>query len=353
MTVHVFTTSQCIHVWAQNTQDSGRNGKGTVYFENGKLYSYGSHFVIGRHITMPDGSAAVLLNSSHYSISTSRHQSYARSAVDHLPRYYVSHPGDSIKDELRRASGELKTALEFVGEAKNKRSRAKRVDAVVGIVSHANALAEAFGLSDRLALPDDIEGWLAADKARALAEKAAAVRKAKVAERKWVKEHQADIDAWCRGASVRWYSGYAPADFVAHLTPAQIKTRGETEEAAAAIWKAGAGKDPVWGARANIPARTLLRLASDGAEVETSQGARFPVEHAKRVWRILSRLKVTPGALPWAKNGHSIPLGHFTIDAVDEAGTVKAGCHVVEWREVEDMAIRLGLVSRDTSKAGD
>lgn len=81
----VFSNDMVAHVWAQMSQESGRSNNGQFYFEGRTLYSYGSHFVVG-HI-MPDGAA--LLNRDSYSITTSRHQSRADSAVSHRRRFYV------------------------------------------------------------------------------------------------------------------------------------------------------------------------------------------------------------------------------------------------------------------------
>lgn len=73
----VFDNRQCAHVWAQGTQYNGRGSKGSLFFEGARLYSYGTHFVVG--LLLPNGDA--LMNSESYSVSTSKHQSFARQAV--------------------------------------------------------------------------------------------------------------------------------------------------------------------------------------------------------------------------------------------------------------------------------
>lgn len=85
MTRTVFDNHGVAHVWAQNNQAEGRSNNGNFYFRGGALFSYGDHFVVG--MIMHDG--RVFLNSDSYSISTSRHQSYARSAVSHRERFYI------------------------------------------------------------------------------------------------------------------------------------------------------------------------------------------------------------------------------------------------------------------------
>lgn len=81
----VFNHSMLAHVWAQQNQPEGRASDGRMFFKDSKLWSYGSHFLIGK--IMPDGVA--LLNADSYSISTSKHQSYARGAVSHRRVLYV------------------------------------------------------------------------------------------------------------------------------------------------------------------------------------------------------------------------------------------------------------------------
>jgi hypothetical protein len=89
----VFTNDMVAHVWAQQTQDSGRSNNGQFFFTGRALWSYGSHFCVG-FIIPADASAGrpgpvALLESGSYSITTSRHQSRAASAVRHLDSFRV------------------------------------------------------------------------------------------------------------------------------------------------------------------------------------------------------------------------------------------------------------------------
>lgn len=84
MTRTVFDNAMTAHVWANQTTDSGRANNGNFYFQGRTLYSYGSHFVAGYYLPEkltggPRGPA--LLNADSYSISTSKHMSYAGRAV--------------------------------------------------------------------------------------------------------------------------------------------------------------------------------------------------------------------------------------------------------------------------------
>lgn len=84
MTRQVHPGSMVAHLWANASQDSARTNNGNFYFTGPRLYSYGSHFVVGLHLPF-DG--PTLLNADSYSISTSGHQSDARRAVSGRPIY--------------------------------------------------------------------------------------------------------------------------------------------------------------------------------------------------------------------------------------------------------------------------
>jgi hypothetical protein len=83
----------------------------------------------------------------------------------------------------------------------------------------------------------------------------------------------------------------------------------------------------------------LLRVKGDN--VQTSQGASVPIEHAKRLWPAIKRCRATETA--WQSNGHTMPIGHFRVDRIEADGTLRAGCHVIPFAELERMATTLGL----------
>jgi len=93
-------------------------------------------------------------------------------------------------------------------------------------------------------------------------------------------------------------------------------------------WRAG----QYFGCFYDVPA--MLRIACD--EVQTSRGARFPISHAKRGLAFVRRVRECGQA--YVRNGHTIHLGPYAIDRIEPDGTVKAGCHVVSWEEIERLA---------------
>lgn len=78
--------SEVAHNWANKT---GKAKKGfNVFYEDGYrgnvIYSYGYHFPIARHATLPNGKEAVFMTTRGYSVSTGSHISQVSSAISHL-----------------------------------------------------------------------------------------------------------------------------------------------------------------------------------------------------------------------------------------------------------------------------
>jgi hypothetical protein len=120
--------SQVAHVWNAQSDSRGQSNNGNVYFDGPALYSYGSHFLTG--YIMPDGVA--LLNGDSYSVSTSGHQSDARSAVSNRATFTIA------------GLTELAPMLRAISAGN--RSASRKAEARQLIRTHAEALAAAFRL---------------------------------------------------------------------------------------------------------------------------------------------------------------------------------------------------------------
>jgi tetratricopeptide (TPR) repeat protein len=77
----VFERAEVAHLWAHAAQPSARDKSGNFFFCGANLYSYGSHFVVARRCVRADGSVAYLWHDASFSVTTSRHQAYARQAI--------------------------------------------------------------------------------------------------------------------------------------------------------------------------------------------------------------------------------------------------------------------------------
>lgn len=132
-------------------------------------------------------------------------------------------------------------------------------------------------------------------------------------------------EQWANGAIDRLPHGAEP-------TEAQILQRHGAE---LAQWRACETRY----ISSAIPGAPFMRI--NGDNIETSQHASFPVADAVRAWPLIKRIK-RAGKI-WQRNGETIKLGHFQIDRIDASGNVRAGCHFVQWKEIEKVAAELGL----------
>lgn len=94
----VFSNSMVAHVWAQQTQDEGRNSSDTFYFKGTEIFSYGSHYLAAKmhKVGKIAGSleTIVLVNSYCYSNSTGKQLSHIERAVKGTKSFNVPRPDD-------------------------------------------------------------------------------------------------------------------------------------------------------------------------------------------------------------------------------------------------------------------
>lgn len=84
----VYETSMVCHLWANRHPHAIRNASGNVSAASGRIYSYGSHFVMGAFLDQPakGGEPLILWCTSTYSSTTTRHQSEAWRALSQTQR---------------------------------------------------------------------------------------------------------------------------------------------------------------------------------------------------------------------------------------------------------------------------
>lgn len=461
---NVFTNNEVPHVWAQQRQQSGRSGFGNVFFEGAALYSYGSHFLTG--YIMPDGVA--LLNSSSYSISTSKHQSRAAGAVRHRTTYRVpdltawehdlgrvardmrAKRGTISRDHAKRLRARIEAAALHLNDdtgaylsglarakwstIKAKAQRKADVNAkryARHALKTAKQLATDYGtrMSDKQFaqrlqyiesvsadyerarqykdLKDDLfeahkHGaagrpkvrailWRRLKAVRAAMNGGAVTRSLRYREgMKWLRTLRAGLDANQQPASYdkasRWFIitqqvegllGRHLGALTYRMPPAtrakleqlerdasnralNLQTAEEREafEAAAEkrnAWLRGEGyhghglHDERGGAllRATDVERDADGTITDGT-LETSQGARVPLVHAIRAFRFVKLCHDT--GRQWSANGRTVKVGHYRIDRIEPSGDFVAGCHRINWGEVERLAIALGVFQAPASE---
>jgi hypothetical protein len=291
----VHKSEMVAHLWANQSQSEARNTRGSIYFRGGTLYSYRDDFPISRHVETKRG-RAVLHTLDTYSSTTAKHCHYARMATNHMACFHVydleAKPGKQFKGYASR----LKGMIEDYAKARGRRPAILAV--MQSLVDEANIFAKFFGMKSRLFMPSNLDELVT--ECQAIAKRAAkqakfAAEKRKVAEQEKLHKAERWLDDWVMGY-----------DIIQGLEP---------------FYK--------------LPIR--LRIVGD--TLETSAGAEVPLEHAIRAFKIIRKLY-------WqGRKGfpaEPIRVGHFQIDKVDTDG-IKAGCHRIEWAEIDRVAVLAGV----------
>jgi hypothetical protein len=267
---------QVIHLWANQSQSDARCRN--AYFEGESVFSYGSHYELGRFI-MYRGVRVAMINSKGYSMTTQGHINSAYSATRHLPHLKTTGSLMDVRGALVEQQGKLLdilfdhfSGLKFrVGSKWDRESDygdeswVKEFNSLCVTLKHpelALDLNETFiGLYD-----SHIQLRLERD-AQLNTPEAIALRDAKAAKR-----HAGAIEKWRAGGTL-------------------------TKELR------------------NLP-RQLIRV--NGDTVQTSGGAEVPLSHALRLLKMVDR--------GTAKAGE--PVGSFTLLAI-QGDNVKIGCHTI------------------------
>jgi hypothetical protein len=303
----VFPNDMVAHLWANQAQEEARSSNGNFYFRGDIIYSYGSHFPIAQHVTGADGTRAILFTTRDYSATTTAHKTTVRRAIsEHVKLFTVAlikrNPyGDEI-DHSYSIRHYTKHIAECVDKAKKARGAAAYwAERARGTVEQANEYAAFFGLQDRFALPEDFEAIERRAQEKAVAHNARQEERNRVQRARWERERAEDA---------------------------------KRREALIPQWRAG---ENVYIGRTE---KCLLRVKDD--TLQTSWGAEVPLDHAVKAFKIIAHCKAA--ASEYRRNGHTVHVGHFAVDRIEPNGTLHAGCHVIEWDEIERIATALGVL---------
>jgi hypothetical protein len=311
-TVH--PTNEIPHLWFHglgNGQTYAKNAQGNLYFQgeydNAKIFSYGSHYEIARKVTTKRG-LAVLFNLEDSTVTTNGQKGLVRHAIPiETSVFYIPElTGNSVSPRmhtrnLESYSKRIESALLKAARAKSSWAKESNHDDAKQLTAERNAYVVFFGLRNK-----------------PLADVPALDSKAveKIKQRESARIKQVSEKTKKRNAEA-------------------LKLAADIED-----WKAGR---LAYGHFPNTPA--MLRISGD--EIETSLGARVPVEHAKRAL-ILVRAVVSRGET-WQTNGHTCHLGNYKLDRIEADGTLRAGCHVIARQEWERIAPAIEAYSEASS----
>lgn len=317
---HVFPSDEIPHLWAHQSQDSARASR--IFFEGLTIYSYGHHFPIARivysnHTREKDRKKAILFTSEGYSNSTGKHKNLVRRAISHelvftvpLSERYGMDTDSAV--HFRHYQEEVNSEYE---KAKKAREYSEsHYNQMMSQFQEACAYAKFFRIKCPVKLP------VTGRKLREFQDEVG--RKVRHAEELRLSriERQPELD---RKRREKWEK--KNQELLAHLAV-------QMED-----WKNGVSDYPPrlpYQRGMGYQSRQLpVMLRIKGDEVQTSMGARFPVTHAIRGLALVE--SCISSKREYKRNGHTVHLGNYSIDRVSAEGTVYAGCHVVEWREIE------------------
>ncbi len=285
------SNSQCVHVWAQQSQDEGRASG--VSFEYGRLFSYRT--CIAEFFDNPDSNeSTVIFNDYSYSSSTSMHQGLARQAVSGVKKIYIKGFGSRGTHTLKYGQGDFERELvaynhglvdELLIKASRARTRSDSYKAeALSIIQSLVDYAEFFGLTYKSENLDALQKS-AVEYARFRAESEKQEKEARILEQ------AENLQKWRNGEN----------------------------------------------ANSNFEV-TALRVS--GENIETSRGAVIPLEHGVKIWPLINKLHAT--GKTYTKTDRSINLGYFTVESFKN-DVLTVGCHQIPFNELEKIAFQLNL----------
>jgi len=241
-----------------------------VYFEGTKIYSYGSHYLMGQlHGNV------MLINSRGYSVTTAKHTRWLRNATSNRVQIFVPHCGYPL-DPLNK-SYLINQFLEAFDKFMTGRSYVnQRYSAIMASISEFNLYCETFGIKDRIDLGAELTAELNA--LREEKNRAEKLNDAKRLER--TKKEYAELEAKSEVDRIAWLNG------TGNVYPRS------------------------W----NTPVK--LRIKNDS--VETSQGAEVPLDAARKLF----------AAIEAGKNVKGLKIGMYTVDGVNKK-CINIGCHCI------------------------
>lgn len=326
----VFSNQMTIHIWAQQSQDHGRSGHGSLSFDGPTLKSYGTPIA---NFVEHEGRMACLITTRTYSTTTSGKHMPSDSDISGAAVFHVLYVGvdgyrsPSLPENYHAAN--ILALAEQYAQGMIRVSRAKiHAEAhyrdLLELRTMAHEYAHFFGLfmgEFDNQFPQPSQEAIAAAKERAKQDAAAnAASNHEEAQKQLAQFLAATIDE-------------LPYAFWRKADKKQIALANDRY---IARWRNGGTTRP--------PNSTPVLLCIRGDVVETTRGAEIPVAHAKRIWPLVQQAYISKTT--WTRHdSQQGAIGHFHVDSIEADGTLTAGCHVIPYAELAQIAAQLGLAS--------
>ena len=329
----VFSCREVPHLWANQTQDSARDSRQTIYFEGEIIYSYGYHFPIARIYTDKKGVKTVFFTTRGYSNSTSKHKSMVWRACSHLPsiqmanvildpkplfgkidnnhqkniKYYINEITDLITKFSKARCNKRYIYREMCTQLRELEDYITFFKIKSKIDSHTKKLIERVKSSE---WEESINAYKAREKERLNDPKLEEKReKARIArEKAKQKQYEEQIR--------KWRSFEASSPYLDNY---------------------------YWLTRAS-----LLRFNTDKQRVETSKSVQIPIEIAHKFYRYIKIVLAKGGCYNTDSCSYKL-LDVYDVNKISPQEIV-VGCHTILMEEVELIATQLKWNEHEENK---
>lgn len=390
----VVTGREVPHLFAARTQETAKNSCGSLWFTGGTLYSYRLSFPLARfHGTR------VLINADRASVTTSKHQAWARFALRHVES--VSLPDLHAVCYIIDRKSEIAAAEYIAARAKdiaaleNKRPRAdwkiRERDSEIAALKEAcryvwqdilgkrSDWTRAIGIKEKSDKAAKIARYTASrnrlesgmETARRMIETARHMMRADIESGRthglqaWWRLDNAAADI-CRidemgarrGLGIGATATFADAakimgkkwaqecmalanglaEFADSLRPeiAALRVEYDKQEALQDAERLAAWLD---GTSNTAPRGTIVCRVINGDTVETSKGARVPLPVAIDLAGLAKACRESGKGLDLAGR----KIGAYRGDKITADGTLVVGCHSIPWDSIADAMARAGV----------
>lgn len=297
---HVFSShAEVCHVWASRSVSWGQAGN--IDFDRNGIRSYGYWYMARWY-----DAKTVLYRDETYSKSTSQHQGHVRNAIPAGIKMFtvlqINPQGHRVN--IKHYCGKIAESAEKFARARERATWHLRENQ-----EYASEL-QAYCKKFRRAVPKKVLPYILDVKSIEVGEKIA-----RTEQQHKVRTVRYDAD---RAEYEKWLETTDLAD--------NWRMRG-TGNKSNKVYLAKHGNKfypSLW----NLP--TMLRLSTDGKEIETSQGARVSIEAGRLLW----------GRLIAGKDIKGHKIGYYTVIAFN--GELQIGCHKIERAEINLLAETLG-----------
>lgn len=350
--------SMVAHLWANEKQESA-NGS-NFYFEGESIYSYGRHFEAGRIVRNKRGEKAYLINDGYYSSTTSKHQYYIREAIPTGSKVFSVGYNMSNTGNMAFVTSGLESIKDAIEKYKKARTELPYQN-VWGAFKNLMGYIEFFDMeTPQRLLKKSANEWLGTN--HELSYKSDKIKREHVRELKRVFQillnHQAlevlgtvnvIVDEVCGEGtwikyserSERWRKGEEERERIKlERLRKEEEARYKDFDEKLEEWKSGEINflnTPFY-----IPdEKPNAWIRIKGNIIETSKQIKIGIAEAKKLWRAVSAMH--RGAefrhgLVEDVTGNQWSLNRYENDLLT------AGCHRIEYNEMERIAKQLGWV---------